>query len=63
MNFWQNQKNSEEVEDEGYENEEISEKLEELSSKKYDTVPTWTDDLNILSMIIFMKIKQQNNTF
>lgn len=35
--------NSEEVEDEGYEYEEISEKLEELSSKKYDTVPTWTD--------------------
>lgn len=35
--------NSEEVEDEGYECEEISEKLDELSSKKYDTVPTWTD--------------------
>jgi|GEM_PF-1112390 len=33
--------NSEEVDEEGYENEEISEKLDELSSKKYDTVPTW----------------------
>ena len=35
--------NSEEVDEEGYENEEISEKLNELSSREYDTVPTWMD--------------------
>lgn len=35
--------NSEEVDEEGYENEEISEKLRNLSSMEYDTVPTWID--------------------
>lgn len=35
--------NSEEVDVEGYENEEISEKLRNLSSMEYDTVPTWMD--------------------
>ena len=35
--------NSQEVDEEGYENEEISEKLNELSSREYDTVPTWMD--------------------
>lgn len=35
--------NSEEVDKEGYRDEEISEKLNELPSREYDTVPTWTD--------------------
>ena len=33
--------NYEEVEEEGYENVEISNKLNTLSSREYDTVPTW----------------------
>lgn len=35
--------NSEKVDEEGYENEEISEKLRKLLSKEYNTVPTWMD--------------------
>lgn len=35
--------NPEEVDEEGYEGREISEKLYKLSTRKCDTVPTWMD--------------------